>query len=198
MRTFAPYDVKKQGSQAGKKKERQERTSNEWDVRIDCDRAYADEIVSNLKNSETIMDYCLVSGIELPDNIEFPHNDKNLVGGSNHYGSQGEHIHIAIVFKYVLRRDQVLSHCRGLLKKTDEYAVPRNRKFTYAGWFLHHTKSDAKLVIEPNIRYEFGMLPRDSLDDNTKLAVQRMYNKFGRGGGLAQESDNCQRFADWL
>lgn len=197
MRSYAPYDRKKQGSDAGKKKQRQVREHNEWDVRIDCDSKYADEIVNNLKNSTDLLEYALVSGIELPDNIEHPHNQINLTGGSNHYGSQEQHVHIGLVFKYKLRRDQVLATCRGLTKKTDEYAVPRNSRFTYAGWFMHHTKIDCKLVNEKSIRYEHGLLPHDALDDATKKNVLRMFNKFGKDS-TETETENRTRFGAWL
>ena len=186
MRSYAPYDRKKQGSDAGKKKERKDRSAEEWDLRIDCTMAYAEEIVQNLMRSSSVLEYALVSGIEKGDSEALSH------------GSKENHVHIALVFKYKLRRDQALATCRGLLKKTDEYAVPRNSRFPYAGWFLHHTKADWKLIKEPYIRYEFGLLPRDPVDDDTKKIVQRMFKKFGTGGSTEQENDNRQRFAEWL
>lgn len=185
VRAYAPYDRTKQGSDAGKKKERKERSSTEWDVRIDCDRTYAEEIVNNLKNALPIIEYCLVSGIEKADSEALS------------YGSKENHVHIALVFHYPLRRDQALAHCRGLLKKTDEYATPRNRKFTYAGWFLHHTKIDWKLASELPLRYEYGLLPADPLDEDTKKSVARMFNKFGKDSDLHEE-ENRKRFAQWL
>lgn len=195
MRSYAPYDRKKQGSDAGKKKERAERYSNEWDVRIDCDAKYADEIVANLKNATDVLEYAMVSGIEFPENLS--PDPASGRGGSYVYGSQNEHVHIALVFKYQLRRDQVLGRCRGLMKKTEEYAVPRNRKFTYAGWFMHHSKIDLKVVNEPSIRYEYGVLPIDSFDDVVKKNVVRMFNKFGKGS-TENEEENRTRFAKWL
>lgn len=186
MRTYAPYNNKKQASQAGKKKERAERYSNEWDVRIDCDKTYANDIVENLKNASNILEYALVSGIERPD-----------TESAGDHGAQENHVHIALVFQYQLRRDQVLTTLRGFFKKTDEYAVPRNRKFTYAGWFLHHTKIDWKLATEKSIRYEYGILPHDPVDDDTKKSVVRMFNKFGRASDI-QEEENRTRFQLWL
>jgi hypothetical protein len=197
MRSYAPYDRTKQSSQSGKKKERAERYSNEWDVRIDCDGKYADEIVNNLKNATAVLEYGLVSGIEMPDKMECPHDGTGPRGGSKHYGSQETHIHIALVFKYQLRRDQVLAHCRGLLKKTDEYAVPRNRKFVYAGWFMHHTKMDVKLVHEQSIKWEYGLLPLDGVDEDRKKMVVRMFNKFGKDTAQSEE-ENRKRFQLWL
>lgn len=166
VRTYAPYSSKKQRSQAGDKTKYRERTSDEWDVRIDCDPAYADEIVNNLRNAANLLKYCLVSGIEMPDSETIN-------------GAKERHVHIALVFHYNLRRDQALATCRGLTKKTDEYACPRNRKFTYAGWYMHHTKLDQKVVLEKAIRYEAGVLPEDPVNDDTKKAILKMYKKFG-------------------
>jgi len=163
MRSYAPYDKTKQRTQAGDKKKRAERYSTEWDVRIDCDDDYATEIVNNLKNSP-IIKYCLVSGREQPDTTS--------------YGSKDVHIHIAIILEYGLRRDQVLGLCRGLQKRTDEYCTPRNRKYTYAGWYLHHTKLDWKIVKDAPIRYERGTLPEDDPTEENKKAIQRLFKKF--------------------
>ena len=185
VRSYAPYNRSKQGSDAGKKKERRERTSTEWDVRIDCDKTYVEEIVGNLKNATAILDYALVSGIEKADTEQLTNAAKN------------NHVHIALIFKYPLRRDQVLSNVRGLLKKTDEYCMPRNRKFTYAGWFMHHSKIDWKLASEQSIRYEYGLLPMDPLDEESKKSVVRMFNKFGKDSD-ATEAENRTRFQLWL
>lgn len=185
VRSYAPYDRKKQGSDAGKKKERKERTSNEWDIRIDCDKSYAEEIVNNLKSASGVLDYALVSGIEKSDTEQLSNASKE------------NHVHIALISKYPMRRDQVLSLCRGHLKKTDEYAMPRNRKFTYAGWFMHHTKIDWKLASEQSIRYEYGLLPMDPIDEDTKKSVLRMFNKFGKDSDKTEE-ENRTRFGLWL
>lgn len=165
MRTYAPYDRTKQGSTAGKTKERRERTSTEWDIRIDCDVDYVEEIVKNLKASRHLITYALVSGLEQPDEVK--------------YGSKDIHAHIALVVEYGMRRDQVLALCRGHVKKTDEYCTPRNRKFTYAGWYLHHTKLDWKLVLEPPSRLELGVLPEDEVTENNCKEIARMLKKFG-------------------
>lgn len=167
VRSYAPYDKTKQRSQAGRKKFAKERTATEWDVRIDCDSTYADEIVENLKKATAILDYALVSGIEQADS-------EVLTGGS-----KNNHVHIALIFKYELRRDQVLATVRGLLKKPDEYCVPRNKKFTYAGWYMHHTKIDWKMVVEPPVRYEFGVLPEDDDSEYNVKAIRRLFLKFG-------------------
>lgn len=178
---FAKVD--KVRDQSGHKKVVRERTSNEWDIRIDADNMYLEEIISNLKTQEDILTYALVSGLEQPDTAS--------------YGSKDIHTHLALVFKYNLRRDQVLAICRGNIKKTDEYAVPRNRKFTYAGWYMHHTKLDWKLVVEPAFRYEHGVLPADEQDDETKKKVQLMFKKFGGDDDGHAVANKC-KFINYL
>jgi hypothetical protein len=185
MRPFTPYDRTKQSSQAGKKKERKTRLSTEWDIRIDCDQEYADRIVDSLKNSTGPASYLLVSGIEQPDNADIT------------WGSKELHVHIALVSEYPLRRDQALSLIRGNVATTEEYAVPRNTKYTYAGWYLHHTKLDWKLVNEPAIRFEYGTLPEDATDIDTKGKVQRMFKKFGCGDDQHQALHRI-KFIEWL
>lgn len=182
MRTYAPYDRTKQRSKAGDKKKYAERYSTEWDVRIDCEHDYAEEIVSNLRNAK-IITYCLVSGIEQPDEVK--------------YGSKELHVHIAIVLEYALRRDQVLGLCRGLQKRTDEYCTPRNRKYTYAGWYLHHVKLDWKLVNEPPIRYEYGTLPDDEPTEDNKKNIKRLFKKFSMDDEVNQELNRI-KFARYL
>lgn len=164
MRSFAPYDKTKQGGSASNKT-RRVRTSTEWDIRIDCDQKYVEEIIENLKKSRSLLSYALVSGLEQPDEVK--------------YGAKDIHCHIALIVEYNMRRDQVLALCRGHVKKTDEYCTPRNRKFTYAGWYLHHTKLDWKLVLEPAQRLEIGVLPDDELTEENKKEVLRMIKKFG-------------------
>lgn len=175
VRSYAPYDRKKQGSSASKK-QRAERYSTEWDVRIDCDPAYADKIQENLYKSKDMMDFCMVSGIEQADTVL----NKRLNGqDAGSWGSNEDHVHIGLIFKYALRRDQVLSVIRGLSKKGDEYCVPRNKKFSYAGWYIHHAKMDQKLVLEPAMRLEFGVLPLDDDTEYNRTSIIRLYKKFG-------------------
>lgn len=167
VRSYAPYDKTKAPGKRVTAKERKERQSNEWDVRIDVTPAYADEIQANLEKAKEMIDYCLVSGIEKADSEVLT------------TGSKENHIHIAIIFKYALRKDQVLATCRGLIRKTDEYCVPRNKKFTYAGWYIHHTKIDWKLVLEPTVRLEFGVLPQDDDNEYNRTSILRLFKKFG-------------------
>jgi hypothetical protein len=184
MRTFAPYDKTKQGSYEGKKKERKERLSDEWDVRIDCRADYADIIVENLKFAGNLK-YCLVSGIEQPDSAAI------------HWGSKDLHVHICLISEFNLRRDQALALCRGPTARGPEYAVPRNKKYTYAGWYIHHTKMDQKVLKEPAIRYESGLLPLDPVEPEVKKQIQRLFKKFGSDDS-ASEARNQAKFGQWL
>lgn len=185
VRSFAPYDKTKQGPRKATTKIRQDRQSNEWDVRIDVTPDYADEIQANLTEAKDMIEYCLVSGIEKADSEVLTN------------GSKENHIHIAIIFKYVLRRDQVLATIRGLFKTTDEYCVPRNKKFTYAGWYLHHTKIDWKLVMEPCVRLELGLLPDDDDNEYNRGSIVRLFKKFGCDDAM-QTQINKIKFARFL
>nr|QTE03521.1 MAG: replication-associated protein [Motacilla cinerea CRESS-DNA-virus sp.] len=185
MRSFAPYDKTKQRSKAGDKKKYKERTSDEWDLRIDCTPQYADELVQNIKDARAIIKYALVSGIEQAD--------KDVTAG----GSANNHVHIGVIFEYELRRDQVLTTIRGLFKKTDEYCTPRNKKFTYAGWYMHHSKIDWKMVLEPAVRLELGVLPEDEHNEYNTKAIKRLFEKFGNAD-VVQRDINKERFAKYL
>lgn len=185
MRSYGKYQKNYEGKSKGSSKnERKERLANEWDIRIDCDQEYADTIMNNLNASASHFDYALLSGIERPD-----HNDIKI----NAQGSSQDHVHIALKFKWYMRRDQVLAFCRGLTKSTDEYAAPRNRKFTYAGWYLHHAKSSYKLEGQPDVMLELGELPRDPVDPVTVKEVKRMMDKFG-----SNDPSKTLRFSEWL
>jgi hypothetical protein len=186
MRSFRPYDRTKQSSQEGKKKLYRERQSTEWDVRIDCDPEDANIIVEHIKASQSLLTYALVSGVEMPD-----------VASAGKHHAKERHVHIALITEYPMRRDQILVLCRGFFKRGDEYAMPRNRKFTYAGWYLHHTKMDYKLVQQPAQLFECGHLPEDDLDEQSAAKVLRMFKKFGTGEPR-QEAVNYERFSRWI
>jgi len=183
MRSYAPYDRTLQSSQAGKKAERKTRTSTEWDIRIDAGPEYADRIVERLTESTGCATYVLVSGIEQPDKADIT------------WGSKELHLHVCLVSEFELRRDQALAIIRGPIPEGEEYAVPRARKFTYAGWYLHHTKIDYKLVREPCIRFEYGTLPLDESTPEVKKKVQLMFKKFG-SDDTAQREVNQAKF--WM
>lgn len=197
VRAFAPYDKTKQGPRKSSAKTRKERTSKEWDVRIDCDALYADTICRTLEASNALIQYCLVSGIEQADGqfVEWDKQETNAKAGS--WGSKDNHVHIALIFEQELNREQVLATCRGLIGTTDEYATPRNQKFTYAGWYIHHAKTDWKMVAEPAVRLEFGVLPVDNDTPYNRAAIRRLHRKFGCDD-TKQREENEKRFASFL
>lgn len=168
MRTYAKdYEKKPRTQPYVTEKIRRERVSNEWDIRIDVDgtltpQAIKESLVLDLPG----LTYALISGIEVPD-VQSQNN-----------GSQGDHVHIALVFKDNVNRARALRACRAVAS-TDEYAVPRNRRFTYAGWLAHHAKAAFKKYPEmDHIFWEHGDLPEDPLDEDTCWKVVKILKKF--------------------
>lgn len=149
-------------------KERANREATEWDVRLDVSTELpVEEIVNNLKQQEETLLYALVSGVEKPD-INTPGPAK----------ANEDHVHLAIIMLNPCKRKDVLQLCRGQRKRGDEYCVPRNPKFTYAGWVGHHAKIAWKLDGEPGIRYESGVLPMDAFTDEVAANVVKMIQKY--------------------
>lgn len=157
-------------------KQRAERLAREWDIRIDVNLFITpNDIKTCLLTDLEGLDYALISGIEVPD-TKFGNYDPSKVGAS---GSTQEHVHIALIFKEPVNRERALRACRPA-KLTDEYAVPRNPKFTYAGWLAHHTKEAFKLdPLMPAIFFEHGFLPEDAMDEATCWKVAKILKKFG-------------------
>ena len=133
MRTYGKnYKIKARSAPYITEKERRERTATEWDIHIDVnDEITPATIRDNLLLDIHGLDYALVSGIEIPD-----------VNGLVRASLQ-DHVHIALIFKDAVNRERALRACRPT-KLTDEYAVPRNQKYTYAGWLAHHAKAGWK------------------------------------------------------
>ena len=87
-----------------------------------------------------------------------------------------EHIHCALITKQPIKRYEALKFFREE-KLADEYCVPRNEKFTYLGWRLHHIKDETK-VGEERILYESGSLPMDNINEHNVKEIKRMIAKF--------------------
>lgn len=157
-------------------KERAARSSTEWDIRIDVNEALTPELIKlNVHAHKDDLLYALIGGVERPD----PDNGINAgFTTQSATTSSSDHVHIALVFLNPVKREEALRVCR-LHKSTDEYAVPRNDKFTYAGWLAHHAKLSYKLNPDaPTIYYEYGTLPMDSYDERTCWAVAKILKKF--------------------
>lgn len=155
-------------------KERAERLSREWDVRIDVNLFISPaDIKASLEADKEGLVYALIGGVEVPD--------KQVHGATftPALGSSQDHVHIALVFHEPVNRERALRACRPE-KVTDEYAVPRNQRFTYAGWLAHHAKAQYKLdPLLPTIYWEHGVLPEDAMDEKTCWDVAKILKKFG-------------------
>ena len=162
-------------------KEYRTRESTEWDVRVDCVNGITPETIRDqmqLRVADLV--YGLIGGLERPD---VPHTDTidlrgQVVHTTNGSVSHQDHVHIALVFLVPVCRATALKMCRET-KVGDEYATPRNKRFTYAGWLAHHTKVAFKVDPEaPKVFYEVGTLPMDSYDEETCWKVVKILKKF--------------------
>ena len=145
-----------------------------------------------------VLAYVLVSGVELPDKpVEYKTSSTEMGGRTYEFkgapkprngvagpgtGSTEHHVHISIVLLAPLCRMDVLRLVRGPRKRGDEYAAPRNPKFTYAGWIIHHGKPGYKLPGEPLVRFEHGTLPMDALTTDNAMKIRAMLRKWGTDG----------------
>ena len=165
--------------------QRQQRCATEWDVRVDVsDGLTAENVINFIKEQIADVQYVLVSGVEKPDiqptlgcitkNQAGPWN-----GGINQYGSKDHHVHVALVVQVPKNRQEILRMVRGPRKMGDEYAAPRNPKFSYAGWIIHHSKPGYKLEGEPGIRYENGDIPMDPFTTEWALKIDAILRKWG-------------------
>ena len=182
MRTYAKnYKVNNAAKPYVSRKEYRTRESTEWDVRVDCVNGVTPETIrSQMQVRLPELVYGLIGGLERPDT--HCSTETNVRGEPVHSNagsvSKDEHVHIALVFLVPVCRATALKMCRET-KVGDEYATPRNRKFTYAGWLAHHTKLAFKVDPESTLFYEYGTLPMDSYDEATCWKVLKILKKFG-------------------
>nr|QKI29028.1 Rep [Kummerowia striata CRESS virus] len=167
-------------------KQRQERLATEWDVRVDItEDLSADKIVERVRAASDDLLFALVSGVEIPDNVKggnlAPSNGEQSFRRSPTTSTE-HHVHVCIVLLTPLRRRDVLEMVRGPRKLGDEYCAPRNPKFTYAGWVIHHAKPGYKLDGEPTVRYESGTLPMDALTTDNAMKIKGLLAKWGTDG----------------
>ena len=161
------------------RKEYRTRESTEWDVRVDCVGGVTPETIRSqmqMRLSELV--YGLIGGLERPDTgMLVPPTYTGDAPQASPTGSKEDHVHIALVFLTPVCRATALKMCRET-KVGDEYATPRNKKFTYAGWLAHHTKVAFKVDPESTLVYEYGTLPMDSYDEDTCWKVVKILKKF--------------------
>lgn len=157
--------------------QRQSRCATEWDIRIDVsDGLTAENVINFIKENIGDIQYVLVSGVEQPDKLASP---SGATGKPIASGSEQNHVHVALVVQVPKNRTEILRMVRGPRKMGDEYAAPRNPKFAYVGWIIHHAKPGYKLEGEPNIRYENGDLPMDPYTTEWALKIDAIMKKWG-------------------
>lgn len=151
--------------------QRQARLATEWDIRLDVsDALTVENIISNIKEQLDDLSFVLVSGVERPDTNDIKPNAS---------GSKEDHVHLCLVLFVPRQRADVLKLVRGPRKMGDEYCAPRNAKFPYAGWVIHHAKPAYKLAGEPDIRFERGNLPMDPFTSDWALKIKSLMTKWG-------------------
>ena len=178
MRTYAKnYKVNDAAKPYVSRKEYRTRESTEWDVRVDCVNGVTpDTIRATMQLRLETLVYGLIGGLETPDANAITCSTEPLFSPT---ASLQQHVHIALVFLTPVCRATALKMCRET-KVGDEYATPRNKKFTYAGWLAHHTKLAFKVDPDaPKVFYEHGTLPMDSYDEETCWKVAKILKKFG-------------------
>lgn len=155
------------------------REATEWDVRLDVnDLLTADVIVNNIKERLDELQYVLVSGVERPDTVSDECNKFDVPSPRVSNMSTEHHVHVCVVLFKPGKRGDVLQLLRGARKLADEYCTPRNPRFTYAGWIIHHGKPGFKIDEEPLIRYEFGTLPMDPFTEDTANKIKSLLKKW--------------------
>lgn len=181
MRTYGQHPTQHGGQRRATGHQRSEvyanREATEWDVRLDVnDILTADVIVNNIKERLNELQYVLVSGVERPDKDVSPNQGiewKPIPSGSTEL-----HVHVCVVLHKALKRGDVLHLLRGSRKLGDEYCAPRNEKFTYAGWVIHHGKPGFKIDGEPLIRFEWGTLPMDAFTPTMATKIKGILKKW--------------------
>lgn len=185
MRNYGQLPIHLGGKRRATGRQRTElyskREATEWDVRLDVNEVLTPEvIINNIKERLDELQYVLVSGVEHPDSVSAEVNKFGQAsirnGGSV---STEHHVHLCVVLHKPSKRGDVLQLLRGQRKLGDEYCTPRNAKFTYAGWIIHHAKPTFKIDGEPDIRYEFGTLPMDPFTEDAANKIKSLLRKWG-------------------
>lgn len=153
------------------------REATEWDVRVDINELLTVEhLISNIKERLDELSYVLVSGVERPDkedNFTAHGPVRSFTLSTEH------HVHVCVVLHKPGKRGDVLQLIRGTRKLGDEYCAPRNPKFAYAGWIIHHGKPGFKIDNEPLIRFEWGTLPMDAFTPDVATKIKGLLKKWG-------------------
>lgn len=186
MRSYGQLPIHLGGARRATGHQRMElystREATEWDVRVDINELLTVEhVISNIKERLDELSYILVSGVEAPDVDMSKH--VNIHGTKIHTNagsvSTEHHVHLCVVLHKSGKRGDVLQLIRGTRKLGDEYCAPRNPKFAYAGWVIHHGKPGFKIDNEPLIRFEWGTLPMDAFTPDVATKIKGLLKKWG-------------------
>lgn len=163
MRTYANRKKGQLRTTAG---ERERRADTQWDVSLHITHQQTTtHIIDTLLSHLEHFTYILVGGIERNSTID-----------SEDTTSQSDHVHIALILRKEAIRKTVIGMCTEL-KHGKIYCTPRNRNFTYTGWFIHHTKIQTK-VYDEHVLFVHGTLPDDELTTSNRIQVKRMLQKY--------------------
>ncbi len=168
MRTYGTYKNSKSGG--ARKPVYANRESTQWDLRFDTSKVDVEDLIGSLRNRLDDITYVLIGGKEFGTSAVF------MFGRPVTPIEATEHVHCALIVKKPIKRWEALKFFRES-KIDDEYAVPRNEKFTYLGWRLHHIKDDTK-IDDKRILFEHGTLPMDRIDESNIKEIKRMVAKF--------------------
>lgn len=161
-------------------KERQARLATEWDVRLDIsDELPVEHILGRVREQLDELSYVLVSGVEHPDTVSDECNKYGKPSPRVSSVSTEHHVHLCVVLFVPKQRADVLKMLRGPRKLGDEYCTPRQSKFPYAGWVIHHAKPGFKIDGEPDIRFEHGVLPMDPFTTDWAMKIAALMKKWG-------------------
>lgn len=167
-------------SGAQQRKQQTARIGKEWDVRVTLTDTYTTGDVSKcVQDAKRSLLWCLVGGAERGHSKQEAREgvpisfDEDGTAVFDH-----DHHHLCLVFYQDHTYDQVLSM---LHKKRGEgiYAVVRNPVYTYAGWKIHATKPQTKIVETERVVTEFGTMPIDEDTDENRGKILYMVKKYG-------------------
>lgn len=120
------------------------RLSREWDINLQI-------------NQQQTVPAITTKLQELTDQLVY-----GLVGGLEFSSRDDHHVHIALVFTHEVSKKDVLKYLGNPVGQ--KYASPRNQKWPYCGWKVHHCKKESKVESDEtkHILWEWGQLPADS------------------------------------
>nr|QTE03375.1 MAG: replication-associated protein [Grus japonensis CRESS-DNA-virus sp.] len=185
---------------SSKKYRKTDAITTEWDVGLTLPDDYEEEMARIVKAVSILpTSYALVGGVEyaLPSGTLEDIVAKYRKGGQD-VGKH--HMHIALIFKEPVTRDQVLKYLGRLNSPWRNYCRVRQDKYPYITWKYHHIKPDTK--VSAAVLFESGTLPDDNiLDPEVCEMIIRIGTRYGAGKEVAMlkehltllEHDNLHR-----